>query len=89
MMLNAPGFEQLITSLYPEGDDYIQSDAVFGVKTSLICKLQPVEDLEKSKSLGFPTEQPFWDLSWDFTLQTVKEAEVEKRKSLPEYYKFV
>lgn len=30
MMLEAPGYEKLITALYPEGDEYIQSDAVFG-----------------------------------------------------------
>jgi protocatechuate 3,4-dioxygenase beta subunit len=30
MMLEAPGFEKLITALYPEGDEYIKSDAVFG-----------------------------------------------------------
>lgn len=36
MMVQAPGYHKLITSLYPEGDDYVTSDAVFGVKKSLI-----------------------------------------------------
>ncbi|EEB87955.1 hypothetical protein MPER_14476, partial [Moniliophthora perniciosa FA553] len=35
-MIQAPGFEKLITALYPSGDPYLHSDAVFGVNTSLI-----------------------------------------------------
>ena len=36
MMLEAPGYKKLVTSLYPSGDKYLFSDAVFGVKKSLI-----------------------------------------------------
>jgi protocatechuate 3,4-dioxygenase beta subunit len=32
----APGFETLITALYFPGDPYLTSDAVFGVKQSLV-----------------------------------------------------
>ena len=35
-MLDAPGFHKLVTSLYPEGDEFLSSDAVFGVKKSLV-----------------------------------------------------
>lgn len=59
-----------------------------GVKSSLICKLDAVYDDDKAKSLGFK-KGPYWDLKWDFVLQTVEQAEVAKRKSLPNYYKFV
>ena len=34
--LQATGFETLITALYFPGDPYLTSDAVFGVKQSLI-----------------------------------------------------
>jgi protocatechuate 3,4-dioxygenase beta subunit len=36
MMIEAPGFHKLVTSLYPEGDVFLSSDAVFGVKKSLV-----------------------------------------------------
>lgn len=32
----APGFETLVTHIFPVGDPYLESDAVFGVKESLI-----------------------------------------------------
>jgi protocatechuate 3,4-dioxygenase beta subunit len=32
----AKGFETLVTSFYPEGDEWLSSDAVFGVKKSLV-----------------------------------------------------
>jgi hypothetical protein len=36
MMIEAPGFHKLTTALYPEGDPILSSDAVFGVKKSLV-----------------------------------------------------
>ena len=35
-MISAPGYEMLITHVFVAGDEYLDSDAVFGVKTSLI-----------------------------------------------------
>lgn len=35
-MVEAAGYQKLVTSLYPDGDDYLSSDAVFGVKKSLV-----------------------------------------------------
>jgi hypothetical protein len=35
-MIGAPGCEQLITHVFVEGDEYLDSDVVFGVKDSLI-----------------------------------------------------
>ena len=36
MMIDAPGFHKLTTALYPEGDAYLSSDVVFGVRKSLV-----------------------------------------------------
>ena len=36
MMIEAPGYQKLTTALYPEGDEWLASDAVFGVKKSLV-----------------------------------------------------
>src|SRR5205814_4048645 len=36
-MITAPGYEQLITHVFRNGDRYLDSDAVFGVRSSLIA----------------------------------------------------
>lgn len=36
MMFEKSGYNKLTTALYPDGDEYISSDAVFGVKKSLV-----------------------------------------------------
>src|SRR5271163_4380772 len=35
-MISAPGFRRLVTHIFVDGDRYLDSDAVFGVKESLI-----------------------------------------------------
>lgn len=47
-MIEAPGFKKLITALYFEGDQYLDSDTVFGVKDSLV--VAPVPTGEGSNS---------------------------------------
>src|SRR6266403_5298654 len=37
-MISAPGFRTLVTHLFFEGDQYLESDAVFGVKRSLVVR---------------------------------------------------
>lgn len=39
-MISAPGYRTLITHLFLAGDEYLGSDAVFGVKPSLVVKPQ-------------------------------------------------
>ncbi len=36
MVIDAPGFHKLTTVLYPEGDPYLSSDVISGVKKSLV-----------------------------------------------------
>jgi protocatechuate 3,4-dioxygenase beta subunit len=52
-MFSAPGYDNLITALYIAGDPYITSDAVFGVKTSLIKEIGTV-DGEYAEWYGVP-----------------------------------
>ena len=42
-MVTAPGYETLITHVFRNESDYLDSDAVFGVRQSLVCdwKQQP------------------------------------------------
>ena len=39
-MISAPGYETLVTHVFIDGDKYLDSDVVFGVKDSLIRKLE-------------------------------------------------
>ncbi|KAI0266507.1 aromatic compound dioxygenase [Gloeopeniophorella convolvens] len=74
MMIEAPGFHKLTTALYPEGDDYVASDAVFGVKKSLIVGLTDVDDEAEARKRGFTKGSKFKLLHFDFTLVTEAES---------------
>ena len=65
-ILSADGFETLTTHIFDPHDPYINSDAVFGVKESLLADFQSVEDAARAKELGF--KSPFWDVDYDFVL---------------------
>ena len=43
-LVTASGFEKLVTHTFVGGDTYLTSDAVFGVKSSLIAPFNPVKD---------------------------------------------
>ena len=43
-LIAAPGFETLVTHLFVAGDDYLARDAVFGVKPSLVVRLEARDD---------------------------------------------
>ncbi|GAA6036593.1 hypothetical protein JCM8097_001242 [Rhodosporidiobolus ruineniae] len=85
MMFQAKGYEKLITQLFFEGDPYLQSDAVFAVKSSLIVDPVYVQDEEEAKKRGFP-HGPYYHLQHDYVLLTLEEAEEQKRQSLPHFY---
>lgn len=74
MMIEAPGFKKLTTALYPDGDPYITSDAVFGVKKSLVVNLSDVEDPAEARKRGFPQDKKFKLLQFDIILVTEAES---------------
>jgi hydroxyquinol 1,2-dioxygenase len=43
-MVSRDGFETIVTHTFVAGDTYLQSDAVFGVKQSLIARFDPVPE---------------------------------------------
>lgn len=67
-MISADGYERLITHLFVKGDEYLNSDAVFGVKDSLILDFIPQTAEAKAKELGIKT--PFYEVHYDFKLKT-------------------
>ena len=44
LIVTAPGYQKLVTHIFVGDDPYITSDAVFGVKESLIAPFQPASD---------------------------------------------
>ena len=40
-MIKAEGHETLITHLFRSGDPYLDSDVVFGVRASLVVRMEP------------------------------------------------
>ena len=75
-IVSAPGYQQVITHVFVEGDPYLDSDAVFAVKNSLIAKYRKVNSAEEAKKLGMPS--PFLKLEWDFHLSP--QGKVKARK---------
>ncbi|MCJ9692828.1 intradiol ring-cleavage dioxygenase [Rhizobium sp. PRIMUS64] len=70
-IIKAHGFETLTTHIFDPDDPYIHSDAVFGVKESLLAKFQQVEDPVRANELGFLAK--FWQVEHDFVLARPEE----------------
>ncbi len=65
-IVRKPGFEDVVTHIFPPDCPYITEDAVFGVKASLIADFRRVDDHEVARTLGVPN--PFWEVEWNFVL---------------------
>jgi hydroxyquinol 1,2-dioxygenase len=66
-LLNVPGYEPLITHLFEEGADYLDSDVVFGVKEQLVVRYEKREPGETPD--GGTIDVPWFDARYDFVLQ--------------------
>lgn len=70
-MFEKKGYDNLITALYVRGDKYESSDAVFGVKESLIVDIKTVSK-EQAKEYGVPESTRL--LEWEFVLVSEEET---------------
>ncbi|WEJ57035.1 intradiol ring-cleavage dioxygenase [Devosia sp. FJ2-5-3] len=52
-LVSAPGFETIITHTFVQGDQWLTSDAVFGVKASLIASMQAGDDTAWKSEFDF------------------------------------
>lgn len=68
-IVSAPGFEPVTTHVFVKGDPYLQSDAVFGVKNSLITEFVKREGTAPD---GTKSNTPFWEVQYDFVLASAK-----------------
>ncbi|KAF8198483.1 intradiol ring-cleavage dioxygenase [Pholiota molesta] len=80
IQISAPGFEGLTTSLFFNGDPYLTSDAVFGVKTSLITDVEIINDVSVTQRRGFRDPKPHAYLKRDFVLATPEQCAEARRK---------
>ncbi|MGY1831294.1 intradiol ring-cleavage dioxygenase [Geodermatophilus sp. SYSU D01180] len=62
----APGYRPVTTHVFVADSPYLDSDAVFGVKESLVRDVPEVDDPQRAAALGLPN--PFRTLAVDVTL---------------------
>ncbi|KIU51611.1 MULTISPECIES: intradiol ring-cleavage dioxygenase [Bradyrhizobium] len=66
-LVKAEGYEPLITHVFLDGDEYLRSDVVFGVKDELVARVEPKRDpvLPNSERVSGP-----WHLmTYDFQMK--------------------
>ena len=66
-LVNAPGHEPLVTHVFVEGDKYIDSDVVFGVKKELISTVEKRTDPKMPDGKAAPS--PWYLMSYEFRLK--------------------
>jgi hydroxyquinol 1,2-dioxygenase len=69
-MVAAPGHETLITHMFVDGDPYLESDTVFGVRSS--CIGHYVRHEPGLAPDGTRVNEPFYTLTQEFVLNPVK-----------------
>jgi len=65
-IVSAKGFQTLTTHIFDPDDPYINSDAVFGVKASLMARFQRIDDAAEQAANGY--DRPFFKVVHDFVL---------------------
>ncbi|KAI1936674.1 hypothetical protein LOZ52_006748 [Ophidiomyces ophidiicola] len=81
-MFEKPGFDHLISSLFLRGDPFESSDAVFGVKSSLVVDTTTVTDPEMAAKYGVPLETAL--ITHDFVLVSEEDTKNLRDKNSTE-----
>ncbi|KAF3932958.1 hypothetical protein ABW20_dc0102353 [Dactylellina cionopaga] len=76
--LKKEGFDELTTALYLRGDPYETSDAVFGVKSSLVVDIESITSAEMADKYGMKVGDHL--LKWDFVITTKEESDELKNR---------
>ncbi|MDE2601698.1 MAG: intradiol ring-cleavage dioxygenase [Bradyrhizobium sp.] len=66
-LVNAKGYEPLITHVFMDGDKYLDSDVVFGVKDNLISKVERRTDATMPD--GKPAKAPWHLMTYEFHMK--------------------
>ena len=68
----APGYEGCVTHLFQKGDEFIETDVVYGVKEPLIVEF--VKKPAGRAPTGETVATPFYEVRYDFVLQKAAQA---------------
>jgi len=60
--VEAPGHRSLITEVFDAEDPYVENDAVFGVRASLVAHFMPENDVEVARRYQLPASYLAMDL---------------------------
>jgi hydroxyquinol 1,2-dioxygenase len=66
-MVSAAGYVPVTTMLFVQGDAYLDSDAVFGVKTSLVVDFKRHDSADEARAKH--VSAPFYSVEYDFGLK--------------------
>ncbi len=66
-IVTAPGYKPLTTELFVKGDPYLDSDAVFGVRDSLVVPFVQHDSPEQAQQQGVTA--PFYRVDYDFVME--------------------
>jgi len=66
-LVNAPGYEPLITHVFIDGDKYLDTDVVFGVKDELVAKIEKRSDPKMPD--GKPASAPWHLMTYEFHMK--------------------
>ncbi|THZ24004.1 aromatic compound dioxygenase [Aureobasidium pullulans] len=81
-MFDKSGYDPLITALYMKNDPYESTDAVFGVKQSLIVEVGKVDERDQAEKYGVKTGTSL--ITYDFVLVTDEAARKLRRSKAEE-----
>jgi hydroxyquinol 1,2-dioxygenase len=70
--ISAPGYHGVVTHLFVAGDEYIETDVVYGVKKELIVdfKQKPAGKAQNGETI----KEPYFEVNYDFVLQKAEKA---------------
>ncbi len=66
VLVTAPGHRRLVTEVFADDDPYIDGDAVFGVRRTLVAHFERHEDA--AAAAPYQIEPPFSEVQFDFRL---------------------
>ena len=66
-IISKDGYDEVTTHIFDPDDRFIDNDAVFGVKESLIADFVKIDDPKRVQEMGF-TKGYYWDVEFEFVL---------------------
>ncbi len=69
IIVEAPGYRSLITEVFDDADPWVDKDAVFGVRASLVRPFKPESDAATAARLGLPEHYLVVDLPIRLAIQ--------------------